>query len=405
MTNQTSDNDLSPRGMRIVRNLGLLFAWLCLANQFPAAAQPFQSGSNGSYGAINTGGNTLTLDVPPDGIFHATTVTVSSGSRLLFKRNALNTPVYLLATGDVTIAGIIDVSGTRGTASAPGYGGPGGFDGGAPGAVGLPGGDGFGPGGGKSGTSIGSNADDAGPGSYATASTAGPAAKRGPTYGNPLLFPIVGGSGGGGASGNPGWGGGGGGGAIVIASTTKIAFSGVIRAAGGNALSGNVQNTGSGGAVRLVAPVVSGNGTIEVRGDGANSGKGDGRIRVDTVDRTGLALIFNPNTVATIGGLMATFPDPLPRLDITEAAGRPIAIDSGPAQVLLPTGSPVNQTIKVRAKDFGQIVPIRLVLTPESGVSQSYDAQIDNAATNPAETTLNVTIPVNVLTHVTVYSR
>lgn len=383
----------------------LVAALLVITSGHQAQAQTFQSGSNGSSGAINTGGSSITLDVPPDGVIHATTINVGSGGRLQFRRNALNTPVYLLATGDVTIIGTIDVSGSRGSASSPGLGGPGGFDGGAPGSVGLPGGDGQGPGAGKAGGSAG-NADDAGPASYAIASTLGPAAKRGPTYGNPLLFPIIGGSGGGGASGNPGWGGGGGGGALVIASTTRITIhTGIIRATGGQALSAQVQNTGSGGAVRLIAPVITGAGTIDVRGDGGNSNRGDGRIRVDALDRSGIALVYSPPTVASVGGLMAVFPNPLPRLDITEAAGRAIPVDSGPVQVFLPAGAAANQVIKVSARDFGQTVPIRLVVTPDSGPAQSYDAQIDNAAANPAETTVNVSIPPNVLTHVHVFSR
>lgn len=370
----------------------------------PANAQAFRSGSNGSYGPINTGSSTVTLDVPPDGIFHATTINVPSGGRLLFRRNALNTPVYLLATGDVTInGGTIDVSGARGSESAPGLAGPGGFDGGAPGSVGLAAGDGQGPGGGKAGTATDGDAEAGGAG-YATTTTHGPVAQRGATYGSPLLLPIVGGSGGGGAAGNPGWGGGGGGGAILIASDTRIVMNGSIFARGGQGLSGQVINSGSGGAVRLVAPVVSSGGSIDVRGDGANFGRGDGRIRVDTLDRSDLRISFLPNTVASVGGLMVVFPDPLPRLDIVEAAGRQVPLDT-PTQVLLPTGSPAAQSIRVRARDFGQVVPIRVVLTPDSGPAQTYDAQIDNAAANPAETSVNVTFPLNVLTHVHVFTR
>ncbi|MCI0536361.1 MAG: hypothetical protein L0Z50_14160 [Verrucomicrobiales bacterium] len=381
----------------LVTSLALLFV-----SAPSGAAQPFQSGSNGSLGPLNVTTTDVTLDLPPDGIFHYTTINVTRNLR--FRRNALNTPVYLLATGDVIISGSIDVSATRGTATTPGFGGPGGFDGGAPGATGLPGGDGLGPGAGKGGTSTGAPTD-AGPASYANVSSTGPAAQRGLVYGSPLLLPIVGGSGGGGASGNPGWGGGGGGGGIVIASSTKITHTGTIRAFGGQALSATVQNTGSGGAIRLVAPIIAGAGSIDVRGDGGNSGKGDGRIRVDALDRTGLNFGFSPNTTASVGGLMVVFPDPLPRLDIIEAAGRVIPVDSGPSQVLLPAGSSPNQTVKVRARDFGQSVPIRVVLTPDNGPSQAYEAQIDNAAANPAEASVNVTFPVNVLTHVHVWTR
>ena len=102
---------------------------------------------------------------------------------------------------------------------------------------------------------------------------------------------------------------------------------------------------------------------------------------------------------------MAVFPDPFPRLDIVEAAGRAIAVGDGPTQVLLPSGSSPNQTVKIRARDFNQLVPIRVVLTPDSGPAQTYDAQIDNTAVNPAETTLNVVIPPNVLTHIHVWNR
>lgn len=68
--------------------LGLPF-WL-------RAADPFTSGSTGAYGEMNITANT-TLALPPDGIFHCTTINVASGATLRFNRNALNTPVYLLA--------------------------------------------------------------------------------------------------------------------------------------------------------------------------------------------------------------------------------------------------------------------------------------------------------------------
>ena len=366
-------------------------------------AQTFQSGSNGSYGALNVTVST-TLDVPPDGIFHCTTINVVAGHTLRFRRNALNTPVILLASGDVTIAGTIDVSGGRGSASAPGLAGPGGFDGGAPGSVGLPGGDGQGPGGGKAGTLI-NDGTAAGNASFATASQQGPTDKRGATYGSALLFPIIGGSGGGGAAGNPGWGGGGGGGALLVASSTRISFTGILRSVGGTAHSSTIVNYGSGGSLRLVAPVVTGNGTLDVRGDNGNSLSGMGRARIDTLDRSGLNFTFNPNNTASVGGFMVVFSNPAPRLDIIEAAGRPIAVDAGPTQVLLPAGSPASQNIKIRARDFGQAVPIRVVLTPDNGPSQSYDAEINNTTTNPAETVVNVSFPANVLTHIHVWNR
>ena len=378
--------------------LSLLFAG---ASQ----AQQFESGSDGSYGPMDITANT-TLDVPPDGIFHCTTINIASFRVLSFRRNALNTPVVLLATGDITInsGAVIDVSGTRGTPSAPGLAGPGGFDGGAPGSVGMPAGDGQGPGAGKAGTLI--TGDTAtGNGSYATTAITGPVAKRGATYGSALLFPIIGGSGGGGGEGDPGWGGGGGGGAILIASSTRIHHLGTVRAHGGQGYSSGAPNYGSGGAIRFVAPIITGGGTVDVRGDAGSGNGGAGRARVDTLDRSALSFNFAPNNTASVGGFMVVFPDPLPRLDIIETAGRAIPMDSGPTQVLLPIGSSANQIVKVRAQDFAQNVPIRVTLTPDNGPAQTYDAEINNTAANPAEVTVNVTFPVNVLTHVHAWTR
>lgn len=59
-------------------------------------AQDFSCGSTGADGAIDVNEGTVTLDLPPDGIFHATTVNVAAGATLAFNRNVLNTPVYLL---------------------------------------------------------------------------------------------------------------------------------------------------------------------------------------------------------------------------------------------------------------------------------------------------------------------
>jgi hypothetical protein len=106
-----------------------------------------------------------------------------------------------------------------------------------------------------------------------------------------------------------------------------------------------------------------------------------------------------------VGSLMLVQPTPLPRLDLVEVAGRAVEVGSGPAQVILPFGAPAQQTIKVRARDFNQVVPVRLVLTPESGSSRSYDFEINNAATNPADATVTVEFPVNTATHVAVWTR
>src|SRR5262245_11909056 len=243
----------------------------------------FDSGSTGTVALVVAPGTTLTTNLPPDGVLHFTTISIGNNATLRFRTNALNTPVYLLAKGDVVINGTIDVSG-RGTgtnAFVGGEPGPGGFGGGAPGFLvqaGPPpsalGGAGHGPGGGRD---ISSQRD----GFYAAPST-------GSGYGYPHLIPLVGGSGGCGRGNSITNGGGGGGGAILIASSTRIQINtgGKVLAQGGPRSDGNA-GFGSGGAIRLVAPMVLGTGSLDVSGDPSAAALASvrGRIRIDSVLR------------------------------------------------------------------------------------------------------------------------
>ncbi|MCA9410958.1 MAG: hypothetical protein KC917_12125 [Candidatus Omnitrophica bacterium] len=373
----------------------------------PSYAQ-FDSGSDGSDGALFIAGasGTVTMDVPePDGIFNFTTVDIEAGATLQFNQNSLNTPVYMLATGGVTIAGIINVSGKSGTSSPPigGLGGPGGYAGGIPGISGSPSGDGYGPGAGKRGNI----SNETGRASYTQKAGVpvggGQRPNDGGIYGSPLLVPLVGGSGGGGTNGQPGTGGGGGGGACLIASDTEIfiASSGRIDAQGG----GDSNNAGSGGSVRLVAPVVRGTGTIDVRGGGGGWG-GTGRVRVDVIDRKQLQLIVTFVQAYSVGGFMQVFPDPLPRLDVTHVAGKDIPEGTTEAVlVTLPLNSSATQEVRVQGRDFVGLVPIRVVLTPDSGSSVIEDATIDMGSGNPSEVSLMMGFPVNTPVAVNAFTR
>lgn len=213
-----------------MRNLLIAFSLLILAN-ISAFAQ-FNSGSTGADGALDltSCASPCYIQLPESGILNYTTVDIPAGKVLRFKRNLRNTPVIMLAQGNVTISGTIDVSspcvGIFG--ADPGClsgreGGPGGFSGGA---AGRPG---FGPGG----------------GGY-------PTCGHGSWVGPLSLVPIIGGSGGSGCSN-----GGGGGGAIVIASSTTITMSGQIAAYGW------LNNYyGSGGAIRLVGNSITASGSF-----------------------------------------------------------------------------------------------------------------------------------------------
>lgn len=379
-----------------------------------AVAQGFTSGSTGAYGPLNVTTDT-TLPLPADGIFNCTTISVAAGATLRFSRNALNTPVYLLATGDVAIDGTIDVSGSGGSSTPPipGQAGPGGFDGGMPGGNFLSPGAGQGPGGGTGTTSVNFY-----PGNGAFGERGG-SPLDGTNYGSPLLVPLIGGSGGGGGTNSVGNGGagGGGGGAILVASNTRITVTGtgLVIARGGpqttNIFGGGVGGAGSGGAVRMVAPIVAGTGRIDVRGGAYAPGYdgpvgGSGRTRIDAIDRSGLTITVDPLSSFTSGALMVVSPNPVPRLDIIEAAGTTIPEGTASAVAIqLPTGSSTNRTVTVQARNFGYSVPITVALVPDSGPPLLYEATIDNAAANPATAVVNVGVPVNTVVHVNAWSR
>ncbi len=363
-------------------------------------AQGFNSGSTGAYGPLNILTNT-TLALPPDGVFHCTTLTITNGATLRFTPNARNTPVRLLATGDVIIAGAINVEGSNGSALQGGAGGPGGFAGGNPGRLNLPPSSGAGPGGGPTNIDLSIRH-----GVFASRPDNSPADFAHP-YGNAILIPLIGGSGGGGS---PSFGGGGGGGAILIASSTLIHLQNTGRILAGGAYDGNaaLRAVGSGGAIRLVARRVVGataggfTAILDVR-DGRN---GDywGRIRIDSETRPEGIFGFTPAAAASIGSFMTLEPGPLPRLDLVRAAGQDIALASGPVYLELPFGSPASQAIEVQARDFKAIVPVRVRLVPEAGAAVEYALELDNRTVNPVQGSVTVTVPPNVRTAVEVWT-
>jgi hypothetical protein len=287
--------------------------------------------------------------MPSDGVFHCTTIMITNGATLRFTPNARNTPVTLLATGDVVISGTINISGSNGTALQGGFGGPGGFPGGNPGRLDLPPSAGSGPGG--SPTNVNTSLRHA---VFAVRPVDAPADFAQP-YGNALLIPMIGGSGGGGSP-SDGGGGGGGGGAILIASSTLIRV------------------------------------------------EGTGRIRIDSIDRTELNFWFQPAAAASIGSFMTLQPNPLPRLGLVRAAGVDIAADSGPLYLELPFGSPAAQEIEVQARDFRAVVPIRVRLVPEAGAAVEYALELDNRTENPVRGSVTVSVPANVRTAVEVWT-
>lgn len=382
--------------------------------------------SDGSDLALNAAVS-QSIQLPPDGRLNYTTINIPAGVSITFLPNAANTPVYLLAQGDVTIDGSIDVSGKAGDALRGGVPGPGGFAGGMPGVNGGAPGDGLGPGAGLAGSADGSI--PGGGGAYGTrGGTLCPSipARSGQTYGSQLLLPLVGGSGGGGGQAQ---GAGGGGGAILVASSTKIILNGAIYAYGGP-LAGTAGG-GSGGAVRLLAPTIAGTGSINVIGDGgalagncANSA-GAGRVRCDMVDRSGFQIYRTPDiapvpadplamppTPALLGNiapftidqyLPLTFPPVAPALRVV-SIGTILVPQDAPAgyTVTLPLNAAASQQVVVQASGFGTPVPVALKLTPASGAAP---AEIHDTINDNSTRSITANFPPNTPVTVNVWTR
>ena len=318
---KSSPNERSfsvPRAHQSLRNFAyrsVLFAAMAIAMPSFAAVN---SGSTGADGALAPSVNTE-VQLPPSGILNYTTINIPAGVTVTFKRNVLNTPAYLLASGDVTIAGTLDARGLDGKAAGsygdgnqaddglPGKGGPGGFDGGRGGradAASTPaiirGGAGLGPGGGAGGIEGGDGSGCAigagyfprvglgaayafdGSDAFSRPYCGNVSTRVAKAYGSAAMQPLIGGSGGGGGRGGvafPGSGGGGGGGALLIASSgaLTVTSTGSIDTTGGDAGgvagngSGDSGGGGSGGAIRLLATTIAGSGRLSALGGCINA--------------------------------------------------------------------------------------------------------------------------------------
>lgn len=343
----------------------------------------FVSGSTGADGALNIASGTITL--PPSGILNYTTVNITG--TVIFTPNATNTPVVILATGDVNISGTINVSGTTASTLVPGKGGPGGFDGGYGAMVtGATGGRGQGPGGGSGSTS---GNPYAGSGSYATAQTN--CTQCGATYGNPYIVPALGGSGGGGgylSSAN----GGGGGGVIVIASSGTANITGAIYAYGGNASSGFGGN-GSGGAIRIIANTIKGEGAIGALGTNGNNGY----IRLETTNNmrgSGTSPMY------VLGRPSSVFGSNQPSLAITAVGGIPVTSTATPRYsqpdiaFTYGTTSPVTVDISASNIPVGSTVKVRAI--PQNGADTVVTTTLTGtlqSSTGSASITVPTTVP------------
>ncbi len=424
----------------------LVAALVALLSTSPAWAE-FDSGSSGADGVLSPTVNTE-IELPESGILNYTTVNIPAGVTVEFKRNVANTPVYMLVSGDATIAGTINIAGLDATATGtygdgaqgddgiPGQGGPGGFDGGRGGrddtaqrAAVIRGGPGLGPGGGPGGIE-GSDGCSSVYGYYkhrgvggAYASTVTPygcgstTTWSAPAYGSDLLQPLVGGSGGGGGRGGtnyPGSGGGGGGGALLLAASGTLRLTGSINARGGDGggLSGSNAGGqgagGSGGAVRLMASRVEGNGSLLAEGGcinlngnrrqncgftggGNHQGGSPGRIRIE-----GEAVTFSGSSTPTYvrGDIAPVFLADAPSLRIVSVAGQAVpASPTGINDITLPatTTDPVAVVLETVNVPVGNTVQVKVV--PAYGTANEVASPAITGTDALGGTQVSVTLP------------
>ena len=395
------------------------------------AQTTFNSGSTGADGALNDTTlpasctrtqTTITCVLPASGVYNFTTVTIAAGVTLRFTKNARNTPVTILATGDVTINGMIDVSGVNAAGIAGGDGGSGGFRGGD-GGLGVDpellfGKTGEGPGGGGGGKC---NSCQGGGGGFGTdgfasvnavnAPTAGNGGAAGKRYGSRTLLPLIGGSGGGGeaaTSTRPGRGGGGGGGAILIASSGNITFgnsSSGISARGGDGLdTSNGGGGGAGGGIRLIANTISGSPTLNISGGRAGEqyggnpsrgGAGYARIEANNYNT------FFPNSSAPNYSLARPNPVTIanaPQLKITAVGGvnapvNPLGSFTTTPDITVPTTTANPVTVALQANNIPVGTVVSLTLTQENG-DRATVSSTALAGTLPSSTaTASLTLP------------
>lgn len=339
---------------------------LFLAFSIGATAQ-FNSGSTGADGALDLApmtcpANSCEIQLPESGILNYTTVNIPFGKELRFRRNSRNTPIYLLAQGNVVLNGGIHVSASGSNPYTFGLAtpGPGGFLGGQPDLPGL------GPGGGQGGVQT--------------------EAAFGRWVGPLSLVPIVGGSGAGGSSGCPG---GGGAGAIVIASSTSITGIGAIAANGGGSCNG--AGHGSGGAIRLVANLINLTGQLRAIGAIPTS---NGVIRIEATDRTYTGSAIPSATLAPINPIV--FQGELPRLMISSVAGYAIPSYAGTSvnntDLLLPNQltDPISVVIQANYIPVGTEVRINFANGASNGSSSPCTLTGSLAASQCTATVFNL---------------
>jgi len=335
-------------------------------------------------------------------VFKYSSVTVATGATLTFKNHSTRAPVVWLVSGNVTIDGAVRLDGQHGSSlSAPNHSepGPGGFRGGHSNfASSVTSGAGFGPGGG----SIPGHA------SYGTAGGAGI-----PTYGNPSLIPLIGGSGGGGHN-SDSRAGGAGGGAFLIACGATLRINGTLTANGGNAATFTVgslaspANTGagSGGGLRIIADSLIGSGNISAVGGSVSTGgsSANGRIRIErVVNNNTISVVPGPSVVDLAASTTAVLwpPSGSPEVKIISLGGVPApenpkaGFGTIGADVTLPTGTTTVAVVETTNVEQASQVKVRITPRDSANFTEVNATYSSTVSADPLVIRWNATLPTN----------
>jgi len=378
---------------------------LCGCKEHPQSLGDFDPARQESWppgSVMNDSKQILTIPLPPDGVlifnsFNASPWGKRRDYQIRFEKNAGNTPVTLLAAGDITIGPYVTLylagnDGSSGNVHINGRGGapgPGGFRGGDGAYLDVnganDGGEGQGPGGGAAGIGKEGAATHGSPAKFA---------------GSRDLRPLIGGSGGGGGastrSGNcAASGGGGGGGAVLMVANGSITVDGGINADGGRRgpyISDGKCSTygayGSGGAIRLVAQSVVGKGGMSARGDrGHHRQASPGVIRIESLNDDGLRPDWTaPPPIRT--NVIGPVVNPVrSEVAITAIAGQavPEALQGINGNVDLIVKAPGAVKVQVLTRGVPAGTTVEVAMKPKVGGAALKDrAELNASGCNPA---------------------
>jgi hypothetical protein len=334
-----------------------------------------RAGGSGVIGGIGYRNVAQMGGAPNVGVFAVAGLTLPANMKLTFTGAAA---FALASAGDVTIAGTVDASCSRGVV------GPGGSAGGAGGS------DGSGSGGGKAGASMpgmnpvgGAGGGGAGFGDIGGTGAAGMAMMTTPSGGIYALedasgtLVLVGGSGGGGG-GNMGAAGGGGGGAIQFSIDGALSVSGTIDAGGCGGAAGSSGagggGGGSGGAIVLEAATITLTPTAIIASNGGGGSGGDaGGVGGDALPSTTAAAGGAPGDNGGGGGSGGAR-GPRPGVHNTEGTNAPVPKmgppinfggggGGGTGRILFRSTTQVNDQAMAVSPDFVDINHLNLKMT------------------------------------------